>query len=283
MPEGTAFPEWLAAPVGGAAIALALWINSQVVGILPVDLPGGRKRHPRPLPMIGIVIGPLAVLALWLQGTTALAVGAGLCTLIGYLDDRRKTGGGLALPFKVVASAIAAWLAVTSLGNAPLSPLTWAFALGLAFVVINAVNFLDNANGVAAAVGAVGLLLATGASGPFAVIAFLFVGFLPFNWPAPRALLGDAGALCLGYALGVTALMRGTAGDTVSVAATLAPVAVPVLDFSQVVAARVVLGFQPWIGDRRHLTHIAMNSGLPHVLVAPVFASLAAVLFLVLA
>ena len=66
-------------------------------------------------------------------------------------------------------------------------------------------------------------------------------------------------------------------------AAALAPVAVPVLDFAQVVAARLYLGFLPWIGDRRHLTHIAMNTGLPQVWVAPVFASLAAVLFLVLA
>ena len=61
-----------------------------------------------------------------------------------------------------------------------------------------------------------------------------------------------------------------------------APVAVPVLDFGQVVAARLYLGFLPWIGDRRHLAHIAMNSGMPQVLVAPVFACAAAGLFLAL-
>lgn len=278
----TIAPAW-GAPIGAAAVAMALWINTKRIGILPDDPPGGRKHHQRPLPMIGLLLGTLATVALWIHGPASLALGAGLCTVVGFLDDRRKAdGSGLGLPFKVVALAIAAWLAVTSLGGAPLSPLTWVFAIGLAFVVINAINFLDNANGVAAAVGTVGLLLATGADGPFAIVAFLFVGFLPFNWPVPRVLLGDAGALCLGYALGATALMRATAGDGLSVAAALAPVAVPVLDFAQVVATRTYLGFLPWIADRRHLAHIAMNSGLPQVLVAPVFASLAAVLFLVL-
>ena len=278
----TIAPLW-GAPLGAAAIAAALWINRTHVGFLPDDPPGGRKRHSHPIPMIGLLLGALATVALWLHGPASLALGAGLCTLIGHLDDRRKASGdGLQLPIKVIGLGLAACLAVMALGDIALSPWTWVFAVALAFVVINAVNFLDNANGVAAAVGTVGLLLATGADGPFAVVAFVFVGFLPFNWPVPRVLLGDAGALCLGYALGTTALMRATAGDGLSVAAALAPVAVPVLDFAQVVAARIYLGFLPWIGDRRHLAHIAMNSGMPQVLVAPVFACAAAGLFLAL-
>ena len=67
-------------------------------------------------------------------------------------------------------------------------------------------------------------------------------------------------------------------------AATMAaPVAVLAADFTQVVLARLMLGVPPWIGDRRHLTHIAMSLGAPRVAVAPLFAALAAQGFWVLA
>jgi hypothetical protein len=47
-------------------------------------------------------------------------------------------------------------------------------------------------------------------------------------------------------------------------------------DFFQVITARLVIGVAPWIGDRRHLTHIAQNWGVRRSLVAPLFATLAA-------
>lgn len=279
----TEIPAWTAALLGAAAVGAVMALHTRW-SILPYDPPGGRKRHPRTLPMIGVVTGALATLLLWASDAGWIALGAGLCTAVGYIDDRcKERHSGVPIPLKVLALSLAAWIAVSALGNEPSSPATWLFALLLAFVVINAVNFLDNANGVAAAVGGVGLLLASGGTGPFAAVGYLFLGFLPFNWPVPRLLLGDAGALCLGYTLAVTAVASGLDGDSIRVAAALAPVAVPVLDFAQVVSARIYLGFAPWIGDRRHLTHIALNSGMPHALVAPVFASLAAVLFLVLA
>ena len=40
-------------------------------------------------------------------------------------------------------------------------------------------------------------------------------------------------------------------------------------------AARVSLGLPPWVGDRRHLTHIAQNAGVPRIAIAPLFATAA--------
>lgn len=277
-------PEVLAAPLGLVWVALLAFVNRRVWGFLPDDPPTGtRKRHDRRLPMVGVGLGLVATVLLAALTAPCIAAGALVCTTVGYLDDRRKEyGGGLALLWKVMGLAIAAGLATASLDGG-LGAFGVVLAIALAFVVINAVNFLDNANGVATAVGAIGLLLASGGHGALAAVGWLFVGFLPFNWPTSRLLLGDAGAFCLGYALGVAALHHGFSAGAVNLPAVLAPVAVPVLDFVQVVCARLYLGFAPWIGDRRHLTHIAMNTGLPPVLVAPAFALLALGLFAMLA
>jgi hypothetical protein len=57
--------------------------------------------------------------------------------------------------------------------------------------------------------------------------------------------------------------------------AALAPTAVLWLDFVQVVSARLYLGYAPWIGDRRHLSHLLLGAGVPLPLVAPVLAAVA--------
>ena len=49
----------------------------------------------------------------------------------------------------------------------------------------------------------------------------------------------------------------------------------PLVDFVQVVIARIVLAVPPWVGDRRHLTHILQNLGIARVAIAPIFAAVA--------
>ena len=212
--------EWLATPMTIGMVAALHWINSNGIRVLPDDPPGGsRKRHARAIPMIGIALGSLVVVLLLALGSAWVALGAGLCTLLGYFDDRRKTHhGGLPLMVKVVCLAAAAVVAASAARGEWMPSGSWLLAAAFAFVVINAVNFLDNSNGVAVATGGLGLLLASGGHGPYAALGFLFLGFLPFNWPVPRLLLGDAGSLCLGYCLAVTALTRGVTSESVSLA-----------------------------------------------------------------
>ena len=96
-------------------------------------------------------------------------------------------------------------------------------------------------------------------------------GFLPFNWPKPRLFLGDGGA----YALGLSTSYAVAQALLVDPKWLLA-IAVPLVDFSQVVVARLVIGVPPWVGDRRHLTHVTQNLGLHKTAVAPLFVALAA-------
>ena len=102
---------------------------------------------------------------------------------------------------------------------------------------------------------------------PAGFVPWAYLGFLPLNWPRAFAILGDAGALPLGFLLGAQALR-------LPLRETLAVSIVPLCDFTQVVLARLWLGYAPWIADRRHLTHIAQNLGMPRVLIAPLIGVL---------
>lgn len=264
--------EALAAVAACAACALGDHCNRRWIGWLPDDPPRpGRKQHLRPVPLGGVVLLPVAVpwfLCLhepWLAGAAALAGG------LGFLDDRRKERArDLDWRWKALGLGAAAFAVAMAVADPLAAPGGFLAAAVLAFVLINATNFLDNVDGVAAALAAVSLLWLGQGSGPAAVAGFAALGFLPWNWPRPRLFLGDAGAYLLGTAV-AWAAARAAAADPRALGA----VAVQLADFVQVIAARLVLGVPPWIGDRRHLTHVATNLGLRRAAVAPAFAGLA--------
>jgi Fuc2NAc and GlcNAc transferase len=279
----TPLPSWAAAVASTALLALGVFVNRRVVGWLPDDAPlAARKQHGRPIPLAGVLLAP--VVCLWMlwdefwPGDRLAAAGVALAALVGWLDDRGKErGGGLDWRVKAVGLAVAAGLAAASACDPTHAPAHWLLFTVFAFVLTNAVNFLDNQNGVAAALAATMLLVAGGdplgallrSEWP-AAAACAALAFLPWNWPRARLFLGDAGAYALGLAAAIAVcfhLHRGPSGLWLA--------AVPLLDFAQVVAVRLALGLRPWVGDRRHLTHVALRFGAPSWSLAPAFAAAA--------
>ena len=269
-------PEWTAAPTAAALMLVLLQLQRRFA-LLPEDPPGGRKAHARPTPMAGVVLGAGAGVLLAAHEQWLLAAATVLATATGHVDDVRKQTGGVRWWQKGLLLLIAAALATAQLhADGSASLLQLALAVLLVATLANAINFLDNTDGVAASIGGVGLVVASGGHGPLAAAGYAFLGFLPLNWPRPRLFLGDAGALPLGLLLGAGALLAAQRGTSPPAWTVVAIAAVPLLDFVQVVVARLWLGFPPWIGDRRHLTFIAMNLGVPRVLVAPALLLVAA-------
>jgi len=267
-------PFWWALAAATVLVWLGDHCNRRWFGFLPDDPPRpGRKQHARPIPLAGVLLVPLLGFWLWHEGASGpgwpWAVAAvGIAGAVGWLDDRGKEhGDGLAWHHKAIGLAAAAAAAATATCDPLSAPALWSTCVVLAFVLVNAVNFLDNTDGVTAAIVAVPL--ATAAGWPLTAAATA-LAFLPWNWPRPRLFLGDAGA----YALGIVLAMFVQAGLHHGATA-LWLAAIPLVDFLQVVVVRLWLRHPPWVGDRRHLTHIAQNLGLPRVLVAPLFAALA--------
>jgi UDP-N-acetylmuramyl pentapeptide phosphotransferase/UDP-N-acetylglucosamine-1-phosphate transferase len=267
--------EAIAAAITCAALAAATWLNRAVIGCLPDDPPRpGRKQHSRPIPLAGIVLLPVVLPWLLWLGEWWLAVAATIAAGTGYYDDRGKEHGrDLDWRWKALGLGFASLAAAAAAVDPSQQPLAFLGITALAFVLTNATNFLDNTDGVCASLSAASLLCLSQGHGAAAIVGFAALGFLPWNWPRANLFLGDAGAYLLGI---VTSAM--VARAAVLDARALLAIAVQLADFVQVVSARIVLGLPPWVGDRRHLTHIVQNLGLPKIAVAPVFAAIGALL-----
>lgn len=266
--------------IATATVAIGDACNRRVIGWLPDDPPGpGRKVHARPVPLAGVLIVP-TILAWCLADRAWLPLAAiVIATATGFEDDRRKERagpldkGGVDWRIKALGLAIAAGLIAATAADPRTDPGYFAIAFCLTFVLTNATNFLDNMDGVATSLAA-SMLLCLGLGKPTAswipAAGYAALGFLPWNWPRPRLFLGDGGAYALGLCASYAIVHTMRAQPLLLLA-----VAIPLVDFAQVVLARLWLALPPWVGDRRHLTHVVNNVGVKKVIVAPLFAAVA--------
>jgi len=266
-----------------------------------MDDPGHRKIHDSPIPlaggmavMTGLLVPLLAgaaaafafprlkVAGLFEYGLSARAVqvlslvaGALGMLWIGLRDDTSdlrpsvKFGGQLAVALLVASAGVRITLFVHSV----------LFSYGITVLwiltVVNALNFMDNMNGLCAGLGVIGAgwfgLMAAG-QGQYLVtsIAFLaagaLLGFLPFNFPRASAFLGDSGSHLTGYLLAVLAILPHfytvKHPRPLAVLTPLLVLAVPLADMAWVVLLRWRKGLPFYVGDTNHLSHRLVRRGL---------------------
>lgn len=314
-----------------AALYLALALSAAIVtaATLPawrtlcrrrgwVDDPGGRKIHEAPVPLAGglAILGglllPLAGLGLavlfrlppaslserLLYGLEHRAVslaailgGAGAMTLLGWLDDRvelrasRKFAGQCLIATLVAASGVRITLFVDNVLFSYLVTILWILT------VTNALNFLDNMNGLCAGLGIIAAVqLGLGAAGQdhylVAALAFLsagaVAGFLPFNFPRATAFLGDAGSHLIGFLLAVLAILphfhTPEHPRPLAVLSPLLILAVPLGDLAWVVLLRWRAGRPFYVGDTNHLSHRLVRRGWTRPQAVAIIWALAAAL-----
>jgi UDP-GlcNAc:undecaprenyl-phosphate/decaprenyl-phosphate GlcNAc-1-phosphate transferase len=96
-------------------------------------------------------------------------------------------------------------------------------------------------------------------------LAGSLLGFLYYNFNPAQIFMGDSGSYLIGFTIAgisITGLVKSAA-----VFAILLPfviLAVPILDMSMVILARLRHGCSPFAADRRHLHHRLLNAGLSH-------------------
>ncbi|MGQ0628514.1 MAG: MraY family glycosyltransferase [Phycisphaerales bacterium] len=225
------------------------------------------------------------------ETTTALVflTALALVHVLGVIDDRRPLGPWLKLVL-MLGTAAGLVLATDSrlmtmldgpAGGAWLSVIVTVLWL---VVVMNALNFMDNMDGLSAGVAAIAagcFLAATLQQGQWFVSAALAVvlgsalGFLVFNFPrhaqgGATVFMGDGGSLVLGLALGFLTVRTTYVGSGpgfepgawYGVLMPLVVLAVPLYDLCSVVVIRVSQGRSPLVGDLQHLSHRLVARGL---------------------
>lgn len=301
------FEVLLAALVGFGVSFLAAPAAAHLArrfGVL--DQPGGYKAHGAATPLLGglavaagLVGAALCVLPLQgevaLAGLSAVGVGGLVILIAGLLDDRLGLTPRNKLAWQVAAAG-AAGTCLAVLGVRLNLFLPWPQAPVIALTVLwviaitNAVNFLDNMDGLCAGLGAVAaaaLAVVNLRSGEFpvahasAALAGACLGFLPHNWPRARIFLGDGGSMLIGFLLAALSVMgvytRGAEVPVLAVFTPLFVLAIPVLDLVLVTVLRLRAGHPPWVGDRRHISHRLVRRGMhPATAVAVLWAAGAA-------
>jgi UDP-GlcNAc:undecaprenyl-phosphate GlcNAc-1-phosphate transferase len=275
MVAGAGF-AWAAPGLAAALVALLAGVVARAVALRVrfVDLPGPRKAHASPTPYLGgaaLALGFLvgALIGARVAGEGVLVLAAVVVGLLGLLDDRSGLAPRTKLAVELPAAALAAAAGVEVRRLGPVGAL-----LGVLVLVggANALNLLDNADGLGAGVTATGaaavasLASLSGRAGLAAeagALAGACVGFLVLNWRPAAIFLGDAGSLFCGFLLAALALDagRGYAGpERLGIPALL--LALPAADTATVVVTRRLGGRPVLAGGTDHLSHRLAAAGL---------------------
>jgi UDP-GlcNAc:undecaprenyl-phosphate GlcNAc-1-phosphate transferase len=148
-------------------------------------------------------------------------------------------------------------------------------------LVTNAMNFIDNMDGLAGGLGAIAALVLMTATmvneqwfvaATLALLAGALGGFLLLNRPPARIFMGDGGSLVVGFLL-ATLAARTTFTDTkdpefalgsawYGVFMPLVALAIPLYDIVTVSAVRLAAGRSPLKASDEHFSHRLVRLGL---------------------
>src|SRR5918995_711122 len=245
-----------------------------------LDQPNHRKVHANPIPLLGGIAMYMAFLISVLvtdsrtvlaEGTMVL-IGATLLLVVGIIDDQR----GLSPRTKLLAQTGAATLLVIGGAGVGFFPFAWmnlAATILWVAAICNAMNLLDNMDGLSAGVAAIACAFFTllalwhgqiWVSIVAAVLLGATLGFLRFNWNPATIFMGDAGSLLLGFLLAVLALkLRFPDVDprrTWPIPILL--LAVPIFDTTVVTLSRLYRSVPISTGGRDHVSHRLVRLGL---------------------
>ncbi len=241
----------------------------------------------------------------------ALLSGAAVIWLIGVLDDKFEIDALIKLGGQFIAAGVMVmqgltilWLPVPGVG--PVSVTAWQgnlLTVALVVITINAVNFVDGLDGLAAGMVCIastaffmyayriwygyGIEEAAPATLFAAILMGMCMGFLPHNMHPARIFMGDSGSMLIGLvlaagAISVTGQVDPDAmklflpgGSTREVTHAMLPVfiplllpltiiAIPVADLLLAIVRRTWQGKSPFAADRGHLHHRLLEIGHSH-------------------
>jgi len=272
-----------------ASLVLTVPVRALAIRVGMVDLPGPRKVHLKPIPLLGGLAmygGVMLAILIAFDGAAraqsfGIVTGATLVAIVGFLDDRGwlhhqiKLFVGMPLAAVILlASGIHAQIFSVLLGGRPGQWLDAALTILWVVGITASFSILDHMDGLCAGVAAM-------ASVFFAIIAYLngqtlvttlaaavlgaAAGFLRWNFKPAKIFMGDGGAMFLGFLMATLALKLRLEHATTA-ASWLAPVLIlcaTIFDTTLVTISRSRRGLLPFATPGKdHSAHRLANLGL---------------------
>jgi UDP-GlcNAc:undecaprenyl-phosphate/decaprenyl-phosphate GlcNAc-1-phosphate transferase len=249
-----------------------------------VAAPKKDRWHSRPTALLGGVAIYAAVMtvASWQLGpssqtyafTHAILPASTLLFLIGLIDDivtlkpyQKLVGQIIGASIIVAYGLVLPWTSSSAFNSA----ITMFWLIG----ITNAVNMLDNMDGLSAGVAAIAAMFLAlnfaslgqiGEATIVLVLAAALVGFLIYNSHPASIFMGDCGSLFIGFFLASTALLTTTSGRTRSfipvIAVPVLTLVIPIFDTTFVTLLRKLSGRAASQGGRDHTSHRLVALGL---------------------
>lgn len=249
-----------------------------------MDQPSARKIHANPMPRLGgVAIYSAFILALVLLGdynyvsqVVGILAGATMVSFLGIWDDRRSLRPMIKLGGQVLAAGVLIATGV-QVQFVRFLPVDIPFVNEIVTVVwvvgiTNAMNFLDNMDGLSSGVAAVAagfFLLLAAFSGQYLVASLAAallgacVGFLYYNFNPATIFMGDSGSLFIGFVLAAVGIKLRF--DNPAIVTWMVPVLVlglPIFDTTLVMVSRVRRGVNPFTtAGKDHTSHRLVDLG----------------------
>jgi UDP-GlcNAc:undecaprenyl-phosphate GlcNAc-1-phosphate transferase len=267
-----------------------------------MDYPGGRKLQANPVAYLGglAIITPITLGSFLLLFTSfsidlkqqlyfGLILPALVIAMVGLLDDIyqlppwprfiSQSAVGVITSFILYLSGAGVEIFDNQFLNSS-ATILWVVT------IINALNFIDNMDGLATCISIVAslaLFTLSYLNNQYLVAALSLaifascLGFLFWNKKPASIYLGDAGSLYLGFLLAAISIRVDLDNDSAPIRAIvlILILAIPVIDTTQVVVSRIIKGKSPFQGGRDHISHLLLNRGLSQRAVLFILTSLA--------
>jgi UDP-GlcNAc:undecaprenyl-phosphate GlcNAc-1-phosphate transferase len=201
----------------------------------------------------------------------SILLGATWVSFLGGWDDRWGLRPILKFAGQIIA-AIILIIAGVQVGFLPWPWLNWLATVVWVVGLTNAINFLDNMDGLSgglAAIASAFFLLMAVQNGQFlvgglsAAMLGACVGFLVYNFNPASIFMGDTGALFLGFMLAALGIkLRFPANsDSITWMVPVLVLGIPIFDTTLVTISRIRRGLHPVTPGKDHTSHRLVRLG----------------------
>lgn len=203
-------------------------------------------------------------------------IGATIMFIGGLIDDLVNLAPKKKLAFQVVAAIILMFVGRVMLDKIYL-PLGVTIDMGIVSFIVtffwitgitNAVNLIDGLDGLAGGICVIILLVVASLSmidGRLdictlaLILAGSILGFLIFNFHPASIIMGDCGALFLGFMVSAISLMGFKSSTFITLGVPILLCAVPIVDTLSAIVRRKLSGKRFDEADKNHLHHVLMR------------------------